>query len=116
MSVLPLANCRLGDSGRTVVNRYRSSTGTSRVLQTVPNKRKKGLETIESRISEILQNVSERQRTRLGVFKDYTACTTNYSFSLLASFLGNTSLQSLHYTYFLNISHTHYLKCSFPQL
>ena len=115
MHVLSLANYRLRDSERKVVNRYTRSIGTSRALQTIQNKWKKGLETIESRISEILQNVSERQRNRLRVFKDYTATTTNYFFSLLASFLGNTSLQSFHYIYFLNISHKHYLKCSFPQ-
>lgn len=83
-----------------IVNRYTWCIRTSKALQTMKNKMEKSFE--DSEISQICQ----RQRNRLYFFKGYTASIKNYFFSLLASFLGETSPQIFHYTYFLNISHS----------
>lgn len=77
---------------------------------------KKGLETTEAHISEILQSVAERQRNRLSVFKVYTISTTNYTALLLAYCLcAHASIHSFHYIYFINIPPVHFLKSSFHQ-
>jgi len=76
---------------------------------------KKGLETTEAHISEILQSVAEKQRNRLSVFKVYTISTTNYIDLLLTHYLQHASIHSLHYIYFIIITPTHFLKCSFHQ-